>query len=159
MSIEVGSIVSGKVTGITNFGVFVELEEGKNGMVHISEVAATYVKEIREYVSVGQQVTVKVLSVAPDGKISLSMKQAAEGYRPGGRSDHRSPQRDRAQGRRTDRPAGGPPPEVEAPSRPAPEGFDEMLSRFMASSDEKISSMRRNSGDRRSSRRGPGSWQ
>lgn len=78
MLLEVGEIVTGKVTGITKFGVFVELEGGKTGMVHISEVASTYVKEIRDYVQMGQEVRVKILSVGDDGKIGLSIKKAAE---------------------------------------------------------------------------------
>ena len=75
---EVGAILEGKITGITKFGAFVELGEGKTGMVHISEVAPTFVKEITDFVSEGQTVKVKVLSVGEDGKISLSMKKAME---------------------------------------------------------------------------------
>lgn len=77
MQLEVGAIVEGKVTGITKFGAFVELPGGKTGMVHISEVAPTYVKEIRDYVSENQMVKVKILAVGEDGKVSLSMKKAA----------------------------------------------------------------------------------
>ena len=72
MQLEVGAILEGKITGITKFGAFVELGEGKTGMVHISEVAPTFVKEITDFVSEGQTVKVKVLSVGEDGKISLS---------------------------------------------------------------------------------------
>ena len=78
MSLSVGSIVEGKVTGITNFGAFVELPEGKTGMVHISEVASVYVKEIKDFVTVGQTVKVKILTIGEDGKISLSIKRAQE---------------------------------------------------------------------------------
>ena len=78
MQLEVGAILEGKVTGITKFGVFVDLPEGKTGMVHISEVASTFVKEIRDFVTVGQTVKVKVLSISDEGKISLSMKNPAE---------------------------------------------------------------------------------
>jgi S1 RNA binding domain protein len=63
MSIEVGSKLQGKVTGITNFGAFVELPEGSTGLVHISEVADNYVKDINEFLKVGDEVTVKVLNV------------------------------------------------------------------------------------------------
>lgn len=77
MSFEVGAILEGKVTGITKFGAFVGLEGGKSGLVHISEVANAYVSDINEFLSVGQQVKVKVVSVAADGKISLSIKKAA----------------------------------------------------------------------------------
>ena len=76
MQLEVGAILEGKVTGITKFGAFVELPDKVTGMVHISEVAATFVKEIRDFVTEGQTVKVKVLSVGEDGKISLSIKKA-----------------------------------------------------------------------------------
>ena len=78
MALEVGSIVEGKVTGITKFGAFVELPGGKTGMVHISEVAATYVKEIKDFISDSQIVRVKILAITPDGKINLSIKRAVE---------------------------------------------------------------------------------
>lgn len=78
MQFEVGSVLEGKVTGITNFGAFVELPGGKTGMVHISEVARTYVKEIRDHVTDNQVVKVKVLSIGDDGKISLSIKAAQQ---------------------------------------------------------------------------------
>lgn len=75
MSIEVGMILEGKVSGITKFGAFVDLPDSKTGMVHISEVAPTFINEIADYVKLGQTVKVKVLALN-DGKISLSMKQA-----------------------------------------------------------------------------------
>lgn len=156
MSIEVGSVVKGKVTGITKFGVFVELEDGKTGMVHISEVAATYVQEIRDYVTDGQEVTVKVINVSPEGKIGLSMKQAVEGYEESGNRRGRSGQN--ASGERRGR-SGGFNGGFSERQAAEPCGFDEMLSRFMQSSDEKISSMRKNTGERRTSRRGAGGRQ
>ena len=76
MQLEVGKIVEGKVTGITKFGAFVELETGEVGMVHISEVAPTYVNDISEHLQVGQTVKVKVLAINDDKKISLSIKKA-----------------------------------------------------------------------------------
>ena len=76
--LEVGAVLEGKVTGITKFGAFVELPGGKTGMVHISEVAPTYVKEIRDYVTENQTVKVKVLSIGDDGRVSLSIKKAME---------------------------------------------------------------------------------
>ncbi|MEE0841266.1 MAG: S1 RNA-binding domain-containing protein, partial [Acutalibacteraceae bacterium] len=78
MQFEVGQIVEGKITGITNFGVFVDLGDGKNGMVHISEVARSYVTDIHEHVKENDVVKMKVLSVGDDGKISLSIKRAQE---------------------------------------------------------------------------------
>ena len=76
MQLEVGMVLEGKVTGITKFGAFIELPGGKTGMVHISEVAPTFVKEIRDFVTENQTVKVKVLTVGEDGKISLSIKKA-----------------------------------------------------------------------------------
>ena len=78
MQLTIGQIVEGKITGITNFGVFVDLGEGKTGMVHISEVARTYVNDIKEFVKIGDEVKMKVLNVGEDGKISLSIKRALE---------------------------------------------------------------------------------
>ncbi|MGM0501310.1 MAG: S1 RNA-binding domain-containing protein [Bacillota bacterium] len=78
MSIEVGNIVEGVVTGITNFGAFVELDGGETGLVHISEVADTYVKEVGNYLSERETVKVKVISIDDDGKIGLSIKQLSE---------------------------------------------------------------------------------
>src|SRR5690625_7044292 len=78
MSIEVGSKVKGKVTGITNFGAFVEIAENKTGLVHISEVADTYVKDINDFLAVGEEVKVKVINVGNDGKIGLSIKKAQD---------------------------------------------------------------------------------
>ncbi len=82
MQIEVGQIVEGKVTGITNFGVFVDLGEGKSGLVHISEIAQTYVSDVREFVKEGDIVKMKVLNISDDGKISLSIKRAIENQQP-----------------------------------------------------------------------------
>ncbi|MFW6022518.1 MAG: S1 RNA-binding domain-containing protein [Halanaerobiaceae bacterium] len=75
MSIEVGNTVEGKVTGITNFGAFVELPSGDTGLVHISEVANTYVKDISNFLKQDDTVKVKVIKIGNDGKIGLSIKQ------------------------------------------------------------------------------------
>jgi len=75
MVVEVGSIVQGKVTGITTFGAFVQLEDGRTGLVHISEIADAYVRDIRDYVKENDVVRVKVINVQ-DGKIGLSIRQA-----------------------------------------------------------------------------------
>ena len=98
MQVEVGAIVEGKVTGLTNFGAFVSLPDGKTGMVHISEVAPTYVKEIRDYLTENQEVKVKVLSVGDDGRVSLSIKRAMEP------EQQRPPQRQPAAGWRASAP-------------------------------------------------------
>jgi S1 RNA binding domain protein len=76
MPFEVGAIVEGVVTGITHFGAFVELPGGKTGLVHISEVADAYVKDIREFLQEQDRVKVKVLSLDQNGRIGLSIRQA-----------------------------------------------------------------------------------
>ena len=78
MSIEVGAKLPGKVSGITNFGAFIDLGEGKTGLVHISEVSNGFVKDIHDVLTVGDEVTVKVTSVGDDGKIGLSIRKAPE---------------------------------------------------------------------------------
>ena len=65
MEWEVGSIVPGRVTGITKFGAFVALGSGKSGLVHISEVSGSFVSDVHDFLSEGQEVQVKILSVSP----------------------------------------------------------------------------------------------
>lgn len=77
MSLEIGAIVEGEITGITNFGAFIQLPEGKVGLVHISEVSNTYVKDIHTFLKEHDKVNVKILTIDEHGKISLSIKQAA----------------------------------------------------------------------------------
>ncbi len=75
MAIAVGTVVDGVVTGITNFGAFVQLGDNINGLVHISEISHDYVESVSDYLKKGQKVKVKVLSVGDDGKIGLSIRQ------------------------------------------------------------------------------------
>lgn len=131
MALEVGACVEGKVTGITKFGAFVDLGEGKTGMVHISEVAPTYVKEIRDHITENQQVKVKILSIGDDGKISLSIKKAMD---PPPRTSRSAP-RHVSPGR----PGGF---EWQS-SRNESGNFEEMMSRFKQTSDEKMSDLKR----------------
>lgn len=76
MPITVGRVVEGTVTGITNFGAFIELPGGKSGLVHISEISDDYVKKVADYLRKDQKVKVKILSISDDGKVSLSIRQA-----------------------------------------------------------------------------------
>lgn len=78
MALEVGSIVEGRVTGITKFGAFVALPDGKSGLVHISEIANSFVSDVNAFVQMGQTVKVRVLSISEEGKINLSIKRATE---------------------------------------------------------------------------------
>ena len=139
MQLEVGAILEGKVTGITKFGAFVELPGGKTGMVHISEVAPTYVKEIRDYVTENQMVKVKVLSISEDGKVSLSMKRA----QPPARREPR-PRAVQATARPARAVSPGRPGGFEwQPSRGDSGSFEDMMSKFKQASDEKISDLKR----------------
>lgn len=76
MPVEIGKVVEGTVTGITNFGAFIQLPEGKTGLCHISEVADDYVKDINTYLKEQQKVMVKVISIDGNGKVSLSIRKA-----------------------------------------------------------------------------------
>lgn len=78
MAIEVGTKLEGKVTGITHFGAFVDLSGGVTGLVHISEIADNYVKDVNDHLKIADVVTVKVINVDKDGKIGLSIKQAVD---------------------------------------------------------------------------------
>ena len=139
--LAVGNIVEGKVTGITKSGAFVELPGGKTGMVHISEVAATYVKEIKDFIQENQMVKVKILSISEDGKVSLSIKKAQ------------------------DRPA--PPPRRSGPRSDSFEwapkrsnenlSFEDMMAKFKQTSDDKMSDLKKymDVKQRGSGRKGP----
>ncbi|WP_042453847.1 S1 domain-containing RNA-binding protein [Neobacillus dielmonensis] len=137
MSIEVGSKLQGKVTGITNFGAFVELPDGSTGLVHISEVADNYVKDINDHLKVGDQVEVKVLNVEKDGKIGLSIKKAKDRPEPERRHSHS--QRPR-QGRANDR------------NNNKPETFESKMARFLKDSEDRLSSLKRNTESKRGGR-------
>ena len=104
MDLAVGAIVEGKVTGITKFGAFVALPEGKSGMVHISEVAASFVSDIKDFLQEGQQVKVKIINIDQAGRINLSIKKAQpQESRPerAGRGSSSVPARRRAAERRS----------------------------------------------------------
>lgn len=153
MDLEVGMVVEGKVTGITNFGAFVDLENGKTGMVHISEVAQTYVSDIREHLKEGQTVKVKILNIGEDGKISLSIKKAlppqqrpAGGTRPyrGGNAQRPRNNSYGSGNGNNGSSTGGPNGYEWQPHRqPESASFEDMLTRFKQSSDEKMSGMKR----------------
>ena len=95
--------MEGKVTGITKFGAFVALPGNKTGMVHISEIAHAYVSDINEYLTIGQDVKVKIIAM-DQGKINLSIKKTMDPPARTGRSDNRGPRNDRGdRGDRSDR--------------------------------------------------------
>ena len=135
MAMEVGSIVEGKVTRITNFGAFVELEEEKVGLIHISEVADVYVNDVRDFLNEGDEIQVRVVSI--DGnKIALSLKQAktkppesdGQSFKQNRRGDFRKPQRQ--------------------PSA----SFEDKLSKFLKDSDERLTDLKRKTDSKRGGR-------
>ena len=139
MPLEVGSIVEGKVTGITKFGAFVSLPEGKSGLVHISEIANSFVNDVHEHVQLGQTVKVRVLSVSEEGKIDLSIKRALEqSPAPAQRENfHRN--------NPTSRPAQSPRPAAERTAADGPSSnveFEDRLKKFMQESDSRIADNR-----------------
>ncbi len=151
MGIEVGSVLEGKVTGIKSFGAFVALPEGKNGLVHISEVSNAYVEDINTVLKEGETVMVKVLSIAEDGKIALSIKRLLP-------REPRPDQRERGNNNRGDRgdrgnyrgnggqrraprnnaPRVWQPKKVETPENMS---FEDMMSRFKSQSEDKLASL------------------
>lgn len=146
MAIEIGSIYEGKVTGIMNFGAFVSLQGGKSGLVHISEIANSFVKDVHDHLQVGQTVKVKVLDINDQGKINLSIKWAQDDLQ-------KEPER---------KPA-APPAAVPVKPRMADFGevappsadlsFEEKLKKFMQASDSKNADKRRNTERKQHARR------
>ena len=130
MQIEIGSVLEGKVTGITKFGAFVSLPEGKTGMVHISEISDTYVKEVTDHIQENQVVKVKVLAIDDRGRIGLSMKQAEGNYqappKPQNNSVRQSPRDARSKNVRKE-----------------PATFEDMMLKYKQESEEKISDLKR----------------
>jgi len=124
METAVGSIVEGKVTGITKFGAFIALPSGQSGMVHISEIAQTFVSDINQYLQEGQQVKVKIIGVDEKGRINLSIKKALpppsapQSYSPRTSSFERRPQ------------------------NPASLSFEDKLKQFMQDSESKMSDLK-----------------
>ena len=128
MELEIGSISEGRVTAITKFGAFVSLSAGKTGLVHISEVAHSYVNDIRDHLKEGQEVRVRVLSVGKDGRVNLSIKKAGSPPDP-------RPEKNPAEAR-----------------APASLSFEDKLKQFMQESHNKMSDISNH--ERRLPRRG-----
>ena len=144
MELTVGAILEGKVKSITNFGAFITLPENKTGMVHISEVANTYVSDIRQHLTEGQEV--KVMVIAVEGpKINLSIKRLET--KPQREQFGGAPRRDNPRPQNRPAPAPAPAPKT------ADQLFEEKLKQFMTESDSKISSIRQYSDHRTKSRR------
>ena len=152
MELTVGQIVEGKITGITNFGVFVDLGENKSGLVHISEVARSFVNDINEFVKVGDVVKMKVMNITEEGKISLSIKRALEPEKT--QEAPRKPREARPQ-REPVTPAYN--SYTWTPKKQEPASFEEMMNRFKQTSDEKFSDLKRKNPETKRTKRGAGS--
>ena len=150
MELTVGAILEGKVKTITNFGAFVALPDNKTGMVHISEVANTFVSDIRQHLTEGQDVKVMVINT-DGGKINLSIKrlEAKPQRENAPRGNFRPREAAPNHQNRPPRTAPTPPPEPKT----ADQLFEEKLKQFMTESDSKISSIRQYSDHRTKSRR------
>lgn len=142
MALEIGEIVEGKVTGLTKFGAFVNLPEEKVGMVHISEVSTTYVKDIGDFLEKGQSVKVKILNIDEGGKISLSMKQVPENAEA-----TKVAEADRSErGERKEKKRSAPNVWQGQKSKYADKDeltFEEMMSQFKQQSDDKLTDLKR----------------
>lgn len=140
MELAVGTILDGKVTGITKFGAFVALEGGKTGLVHISEISHSYVNDIREHLTEGQEVRAKVIGIDPNGRISLSIKKATEPP-PRPAAPHPFPPKyssnHSAHSAHSTHSAPG-----QAQNR-EPANFEDKLKQFMTASDSKMSDLNR----------------
>ncbi len=138
MAYEVGSVVEGKVVSVMPFGAFVELEDGVNALVHISEISTEYVQAVADHLKVGDPVKAKVVKIDESGKISLSIKkrlldEQKENRRPRGASPRRQSGNVR-------------PAEVDSLKSDASDmSFEDLLSKFKSDSDEKMQALRRNS--------------
>lgn len=159
MSIEVGAKVSGKVSGITNFGAFIDLGNHKTGLVHISEISDSYVKDIHDVLSIGDEVTVKVMSIGDDGKIGLSMRRAVD--KPESeRHEHAPHHKDNhfrsnhanhhSNGHSQGRSSGGRRHFQETRK----ESFDDLLSNFLKDSEARLTDLKRNTEGKRGGRGG-----
>lgn len=166
MAIEVGAKVSGKVSGITNFGAFVDLDDNQTGLVHISQISDKYIKDIHDVLSVGDTVTVKVTRIGDDGKIALSMKAAAphehQEEHEHGHFDHRQHGEGRHfhhernndfRGHRDNSYRGGFNGNRHHSSRQH-EDFDDMLAGYLKESESRLSTLKRQTDGKRGGRGG-----
>ena len=128
MGFDVGMVVTGKVTGIKKFGAFISLEAGKSGLVHISEVANTYVEDISIHLEEGQEVQVKIIGIDETGRINLSIKKAQEPERTAPRPVRPPMNAVRGNGRSFQ--------QNKAPA--APVTFEDQLKQFMQDSNTKM---------------------
>ncbi len=133
MAIEVGGVVEGKVTRITNFGAFVELEDEKSGLIHISEVANEYVSNVSDFLHEGETVQAKVVSIDANGKVALSLKRmkppVQEAEKPAARTINKP-----------------------KPNKKLSASFEDKLSKFLKDSDERLTDLKRKTDSKRGGR-------
>lgn len=146
MQPEVGAVLEGKVSGVTKFGAFVNLPGGKSGLVHISEIANTFVSDVAQFVSVGQTVKVKVIGINGD-KINLSIKRTEETQEA---PRKRAPSQPRPAAPRPQQSAQAT-GQVAAPTED--QAFEDKLKQFMKESDSRIADNRMYADRGRSRRR------
>lgn len=132
MAIEVGSVVEGKVTRITNFGAFVELEDDLSGLIHISEVANEYVSDVGDFLHEGEKVQAKVVSIDANGKVALSLKRMKPPV-----------QETEKPARVVNKPK---------PNRRLSASFEDKLSKFLKDSDERLTDLKRKTDSKRGGR-------
>ncbi|MBE6858115.1 MAG: S1 RNA-binding domain-containing protein [Ruminococcus sp.] len=148
MQLEIGKIYNGKVKGITQYGAFVEIESGCTGMVHISEIANTYVSEIREHLTENQEVKVKVIGINEAGKVSLSIKKAVDNPPP--QQNNRPRRQDNGGNQNRSKPNVWEPKKQTPPSEMT---FEDMMSRFKQSSEERMCDIKRSTDRKNGTRR------
>lgn len=154
MQVEEGKILSGKITGITKFGAFVELEGGETGLVHISEISLDYVNDVNDHVKIGDTVEVKVLPSEKKGKIGLSIKQALKekmGNSP--RDKKRPPKRENRRERSAPPDFSVQPVEFSFGSFNEEMSFEDKLNKFKQASDERMHDIKRSFESKRGSGR------
>ena len=161
MELAVGEIISGKVTGITKFGAFVSLPEGKTGLVHISEVAQSYVSDIREHLTEGQEVKVKVIAIDDSGRVNLSIKKAQPRpnnteRRPGsssGRSTNGNGYQQRPNNNKKQQRSSAGTFAARQQTKDVPLSFEDKLKHFMQDSESRMADIRHNRDKKNGTRR------
>lgn len=155
MTIKVGDKVKGVITNITNFGAFVELEDKKTGLIHISEIADHYVKDIHDELEAHQEVEVKVLKIEDNGNIALSLKQADpnQTHSQAGHSENREHSHDGGHhNHKSSNKSYGHKPHQARHKKP--EDFDDLMNDFLKTSEDRLSSLRSNVEGKRGGRGG-----
>ena len=152
MGLAVGEILEGKITGITKFGAFVALPEGKSGMVHISEVANSYVNDIKDFVKIEDAVRVKVINIDDQGRINLSIKRAQEQPRTEQQAQPKAEFRPRPE-RRPQQRSFAPQQRENKQRDPGSMTFEDKLKMFMADSESRMADIRHNTDRKNGSRR------